>query len=245
MKTASVLIIGNEILTGKIADTNSKFVIDTFYRWGVRLRRVVVVPDIEAEIVDELRRLRLGVDIVITSGGIGPTHDDITLEAIAVALGRTLVESTELRSLFLSWNKDPDADVLRKMTHVPEGSQLTFDPLVPWPLIRVENVVILPGVPSLFEKKLLALEPELRGDPFIYRRLRVLARESAIARLLIETTEAVGVDIGSYPRHAEGERFVWVTFESQNPALVEAGLLDLESRLRAAGIEHRRDDVAP
>lgn len=245
MKTVAGLIIGNEILSGKIADTNAQFLIASLYRLGAQLKRLVIVPDILQDIATELARLAQGYDYVVTSGGIGPTHDDVTLESVAQAIGKPLLAHSEMEAIYRQFNPDPDPQVLVKMTHLPEGSVLISDAVVPWPVIRVGNIFVLPGVPPLFEKKLESLFPLFQSDPFHTARLHVDGRESLLAPLLIATCDVTGVEIGSYPRQDDNGRYVLLILESKDPVVVQHGLNDLCARLASGGLAFTVVEATP
>ncbi len=227
-RTAAALIIGNEILSGKIREGNLHVLARELRLLGVNLRRVVVCADDVETIADDLTSLRGRHDIVFTSGGVGPTHDDVTLASVARSFGRPLVRSDEIERLIRSYWGDRITEGHLRMATIPEGASLFSSDELRWPVIAVENVYVLPGVPQIFEAKLRLLRDVIGADtPYVSRALYTLADEGSIAAIL-EATEArhPTVAIGSYPRWRE-ERFrVKVTFDGLDPAAVEAALTE-------------------
>ena len=238
MRTAAALVIGSEILSGKTQDTNSPFLARELRSLGVDLRRILVVPDDEADIVEGVRELAPRFDYVFTSGGIGPTHDDITYEAVAKALGRALVRNPILEALIR-----PHHDVERtphalRMADLPEGAELIWGGDLKVPVVLAGNVYVLPGVPSIFEKKLLGLSDRFRDTPFHLRQVFVAAGEVEIAAALYDlVAHHPGLALGSYPeRGSARDDRVKLTLESKDKALVERALAELLERLPAAAV---------
>lgn len=223
MRSAAVIIIGNEILTGKFIDENGPFLIRRLRELGVPLRRLVVVPDETALIVDEVRRCAAGHDVVISTGGVGPTHDDITMPAIAEAFGVPLVEHEGLVEM---WRRrhgaDPNVAALR-MARLPEGVELFWTTELRFPVVRMRNVFVLPGVPSLMRAKFDAIAEQLRGQPVHVARVITDEDEVDIAERL-ETAVArwPTVEIGSYPRFEDGPHHVIIALESRSAEDLES-----------------------
>lgn len=213
--TAAALVIGDEILSGKVAEANLAVLIPALRRRGVRLRRVAMVGDEVAAIAAEVAACAASHDVVITSGGIGPTHDDLTVTGVARAFGLPLVRSAELEAIVRErWGKEVNEAALR-MADVPAGARLipSEDGLLP--LVVVRNVYLLPGVPSLFERKLAVLLGELgEHSPPFSLTLTVSRQETAIAATLDAVAAAFPeVKIGSYPQE---NRTVWITLEGDS-----------------------------
>ena len=225
-RTAAALIIGNEILTGKIEEANLVVLARELRLLGVALRRVIVCPDDEATIVEDLRALRARHDFVFTSGGVGPTHDDVTLPAVARALDRPLVRSAEIEALIRQYWGDRVREGHLRMADLPEGAETLSNAEVPWPVVCVENVFLLPGVPQIFRVKLRMLRERIGGDaPFFTRSLFTMCDAGSIAALLEEVQAAHdGVEIGSYPRWHDPEYRVKLTFDGKDEAAVDAAL---------------------
>ncbi len=236
-RTAAALIIGNEILSGKTVDTNSPLLARELRDLGVDLLRVLVVPDAEDDIVEGVQALVPRYDLVFTSGGVGPTHDDITFAAVAKALGRKLVRHPELeRVIRAHYDVARDVHALR-MADVPEGAELVWGEGMRVPVVVVGNAYVLPGVPSIFERKLRSIRERFRAEPFHLRQVFVTEGEVEIANALFALVAAhPGLLLGSYPVLDDPDHQVKLTLESRDPELVERALADLLARLPAAWI---------
>ncbi len=214
--TAAVVVIGDEILSGKVAEANLGILIPMLRQEGVELRRVAIIPDDLAAIAEEVGRCALAHDVVITSGGIGPTHDDLTVAGVARAFDLPVTRDAELeRHIRHRWSERL-TDAALRLADVPAGARLlpADDGLLP--LVAVRNVYLLPGVPALFQRKLATLRRELGGGtPPALMTLTLAVEETAIAELLSAVAAAFPqVAIGSYP---QGRAKVWVTFEGSDP----------------------------
>ena len=163
VSTAAALIIGNEILSGKTEDTNTPFLARELRALGVTLSRVVVVPDEEAVIRDEVRALSGGYDCVFTSGGVGPTHDDVTLRAVAAAFERELVTNPDLERAIREHFDVVRTPAAMRMAEVPAGAEMVYGDGLWIPVVLVDNVYVLPGLPPIFRKKVVALRDRLRS----------------------------------------------------------------------------------
>jgi len=194
-----LIIIGNEILSGAVVDTNTTFLARELFARGVRLSEVAVIPDVVETIAARVREFSGRFDLVLTTGGIGPTHDDVTYEGVARAFGRSLELRQELAEIGAGkkwWNAASAA----KLCRVPEGATLLPGGPLPWPPVKVENVVVLPGIPSLVEAHMPALAALLPVGSFFVRTVRCWGREVDLA----EAAEQVAsgsrdVEVGSYP----------------------------------------------
>ncbi|HNC98633.1 MAG TPA: molybdopterin-binding protein [Myxococcota bacterium] len=215
MPTAAVVIIGNEILTGKFADENGPFLIARLRGLGLDLGRLVVVPDQMTVMVEELRRATSGFDWVFSTGGVGPTHDDMTFPAVAAAFGVPLVREPVLEKMILS--KFGDNTAALRMAEIPAGAELWWDGEIAWPQVVMRNLVIFPGVPKLVRMKFDAICHRFSGTPMLTRRIQTLADESEIADVLTTAAQRwPSVDIGSYPRFDERPHRVIVTMEARD-----------------------------
>jgi molybdenum cofactor synthesis domain-containing protein len=222
-RTAAALVIGNEILTGKIEEANVAFLAKELFALGVSLRRVVVCPDEVDVIVRDLDALRTAHDVVFTSGGVGPTHDDVTLEAVAKALGRRIVRSAEIEAMIRSYFGERTTEGHLRMADVPEGASLVRTGAMPWPTVEIENIYVFPGVPEVFRAKLPVLRDRLRADaPFHSRALYTTSDEFDIAAPLADVARAhPTVTIGSYLRWRETNYKVKLTFDGSDAAEVD------------------------
>ncbi len=221
MPTAAVVIIGTEILTGKFADENAPFLIGRLRSLGLDLGRIVVVPDQMPVMVEELRRCISGFDWVFSTGGVGPTHDDLTFPAVAQAFGVPLVREPILERMIQS--KFGENAAALRMAEIPEGAELWWDGEIAWPQVVMKNLVIFPGVPKLVRMKFDAICHRFSGVPVQTRRIHTLADEAEIADVLTTAAQRwPGVDIGSYPRFEERPHRVIVTMEARDPEALDA-----------------------
>jgi len=219
MTTASGIIIGDEILGGKVEDTNAHRLIAVLHEVGVELVRLVTIGDDPRAIADEVARCRRSTDHVITSGGVGPTHDDRTMEGVALAFGVPVVHHPELEQIVRRHFGDRLNDAALKLAEVPQGAGLLASGDRLLPVVRMENVFILPGIPQLFEAKLQRVRAELTGTVGVLHSLYLDADESTFAEHLTRVdADFPTVRIGSYPRLDHTDHQVRVTVESRDPA---------------------------
>ena len=231
-QTAGLIVIGNEILSGKVVDTNSPFLAQQLRSLGVALRRMVVIPDEVDVIAAEVRAMQPTVDVLFTSGGVGPTHDDVTIAGVAQGLGRAVVRHPSLESTLREYFGADVNDARLKLAEVVEGTELEYHDNRSFPTFRVENIYILPGIPEIFRDKVLALRPRLASDPFHLRVVYARAMESTIAEHLNRTLEQFpDLLLGSYPKLNDPEYQVRITLESKDPQYVERALAALLTML--------------
>jgi molybdenum cofactor synthesis domain-containing protein len=199
-RTAAALIIGNEILSGKIADTNTTFLARGLFELGIQLRRVVVCPDEVAAISKELSELRHTHDLVFTSGGVGPTHDDVTIEGVAASFGLPVVRSEAVQNMIRRYYGSRATEAHFRMANMPQGAEMIRSSEAPWPTVVIENVFVLPGVPEIFELKFTDLRKRLDdGHEFHSQAVYTLSGEGEIASLLERIADRFpGVMVGSY-----------------------------------------------
>jgi molybdenum cofactor synthesis domain-containing protein len=230
---AAFLVIGNEILTGKVVEDNVPFLARELFGLGITLARIVVCADDESVIAADVRALASGHDIVFTSGGVGPTHDDVTIPAIARGFGRTLVRDAVLEQRIREHFGARTTEGHLRMAEMPEGGELVASEKMSWPVLRVENVWVLPGVPQIFRLKFELVRDRLvRGEPFLTRAIYTRCDEGEIAALLAEVeTRFAGVAIGSYPRISDPEYSVKITVDGRDAALVDGAVDALVSAL--------------
>ena len=234
-KTAAAVIIGDEILAGKIQERNLAYLAQELFALGIALRRAVICPDEVEIIAEDVNRLRKSYDMVFTSGGVGPTHDDVTILAVAKAFGRKVVRSPEIEDLIREYYRCRLTQAHLRMADMPEGGRLVSNPEMRLPTVAIENVYIFPGIPELFRMKFPVLRGMLGGDTAISSRAVYLrSEEGLIAAPLSEVVERhPGVKIGSYPRWGETEYRVKVTFDGTDPEAIESALQALLRRLPA------------
>jgi FAD synthetase len=236
-KTAAIIVIGNEILSGQVADTNAAFLCQELRTLGVALRRILVIPD-ELDAIAEAARDYHGMfDVVFTSGGVGPTHDDVTIAGVARGLGRPVQRHPLLVQRLREFFGDEINDARLKLAEVPQGADLIFAGDVHFPTIRVENIYILPGIPEIFREKFLAIKSRFAVDPYFQRVVYTRALESTIARYLNETLEVFPlVDLGSYPQLGDPEYRVRITLESKDQGYLARAFAHLVAHLPADSI---------
>lgn len=230
--TAALVVIGNEILSGKVDDTNSGFLARELRNAGVSLERISAIVDDVETIAAEVAKCAAAYDVVFTSGGVGPTHDDVTVEGVARAFGRPVVEHTGLRAAIEKAVGDDPGSPLLKMAEVPEGAELVASEDGHFPSVKIENVYVLPGIPQIFETKVEALCKRFVTSPYHIRQVLVSANESHIADHLNATLEAFpALMLGSYPKLGNDEYRVRLTLESKDEAYLDNALEDLVERL--------------
>lgn len=201
MPTAALVIIGNEILTGKVEDLNTPFLTRRLYALGVEVRRVQIVPDILEEVGRAVAEASRMFDLVITTGGVGPTHDDVTLAGIAHGLGVELEPLAELEALAREYFKvDVLNEVQARMTRMPSGTRLVYPEGTRFPQIVVGNVYVFPGIPELLQRKFELVCETFRGEPFFLEEIELVAEEADIALILEQALARYPqVQLGSYP----------------------------------------------
>lgn len=245
MRTAAIVLIGNELLSGKVVDTNAAWLIGRLRALGVDLRRVAVVPDVAGDIVDEVRRCSAAYHAVFTSGGVGPTHDDITLESIAAAFDVGLERHPRLEKLMRDHFGDRLTDDHLRMADLPAGTELIEGGEIRWPVIVVRNVWVLPGVPEIFRAKFDAVAERFRDGAFFLRSIWLDADEGTIARRLRAIEAEHGVAVGSYPRWGGADYRLRVTIEARKPDPVDAAMGALIAALPADWIVRVDPACAP
>jgi len=199
---AAVLIIGNEILSGGTQDINTSYIARKLAGIGVPLREVRIVPDVEEEIISSVNALRARYTYVFTTGGIGPTHDDITSASIAKAFGVSLIKHPEALSRLAAFYTGGNLNAARvRMAYVPDGAELIDNPVSVAPGFKIENVYVLAGVPMVMQAMMDAITSSLRRGPAILNAtVKCKVPESLIAEGLSSIAEKhTQLDIGSYP----------------------------------------------
>ncbi len=240
--TAALLVIGDEILSGRTKDKNIGIVADFLADLGIELREVRIVPDSVAEIVAALNALRHRTTYVFTTGGIGPTHDDVTAEAVAKAFGLPLIEDQRAIALMLQRIKSEDLNAARRrMARVPQGAELIENAISKAPGFWIGNVIVMAGVPAIVQSMLAAVAPKLRAGPRIIATTVDVGDmpEGAYAEdLTAEAARHPELSIGSYPSYKDGKFANEIVVRGKDVAKVEAAAAAIRSiiaKLRAAG----------
>jgi molybdopterin-biosynthesis enzyme MoeA-like protein len=220
-----MLVIGNELLTGKVCEANLFVLARSMRTLGVVLRRVVMVLDDIDTIAREVRELSSSHDWLFTSGGVGPTHDDVTIDAVAKAFGVPVTTSPEMKSMLEAHYKERLTEGHLRMALVPEGAVLETTPEIRWPTIRIRNTWVMPGVPEVFQMKMPVIEARVGpGRAFVSHAVYTKMDEGDLKPLLDRVVlEFPEVDVGSYPKWSDPTYRTKLTFDG----------LDEESVLRA------------
>lgn len=242
--TAALLIIGNEILSGRTQDRNIAFLGKALNECGVRMLEVRVVPDIACEIIDALNTLREKFDYVFTTGGIGPTHDDITAQSVADAFGVALEKHEEAFSLleeFYAEREQEFNEARQKMAYIPHGARLIANPVTTAPGFNLENVYVMAGVPKIMQGMFEGFRHELKGgSKMVSKSVMAMIRESEIAKMLEECETRyveAGLEIGSYPQMKDGVLSTCVVLRCLDAEVVEKSYQDVVQWLGSSGFE--------
>lgn len=236
--TACVLIIGNEILSGRTQDVNLNHIALTLGGWGIQVREARVVPDVESTIVDAVNYARATYDYVFTTGGIGPTHDDITADSIAAAFGVPIVIDETIAGLIRQRPAPADVmDARMRMARVPEGAVLVDNTTGGPPGFRVDNVFVMAGIPDVMQAMLASLEGKLASGPVVRSRsVTAFLGESQIAGPLRQIQERYpAVDLGSYPFFRQNRYGTSLVMRGTDERLLDEALEAVEAAIREAG----------
>lgn len=237
MATAAILVIGNEVLSGKVVDTNSPYLCRELRQLGVDVERILTIPDDIEGIAREVRALSAGYDLVFTSGGIGPTHDDMTMDGVALAFGVPLERNQSMIDRVERHQSKPANASQVKMAMIPQGAQLVDAGDLWFPVVIVKNVHIFPGIPELLRKKFESVRERFHGVPVLLKNVFVKRRESEIAHSLNElVAEFPALMLGSYPKIGEEMFHVLLTLESRDAGYLQRALDALLARLPADAI---------
>lgn len=235
--TAAVLVIGDEILSGRTKDRNIGYIAEYLTAIGVDVREVRVVPDVEEEIVAALNALRARYSYVFTTGGIGPTHDDITADSVAKAFGVGIDIDPRARAMLLEYIKPEDLNEARlRMARIPHGAELVENPVSKAPGFWIGNVIVMAGVPTIMQAMLDQVAPKLKtGVRMLSQTVRADAREGDVGGPLGEIAKAnPEVSIGSYPFMGEdGRPNTNLVLRSRDAAKLAAAVAQVEAMVAA------------
>ncbi len=225
-KTAAIIVIGNEILSGKTRDENSPYLAGELRSLGVDVRKISVIPDELDSISGEVREFSTSYDYVFTTGGVGPTHDDLTMDGIAAAFGRRVHRHPELEATLRQYYAQDLVDGNLRMADIPEGARLVGGKGMWFPVVAVENVYIFPGVPEILRRKFDRIKETFREAPFFLREVYLKADEGQIAGILHRVlADFPDLLLGSYPYFDNPVYSIKLTLESK-----DAGYLDRAHR---------------
>lgn len=230
--TAAILVIGDEILSGRTRDSNLHYLAAELTRVGITLREARVVADVHAEIVAAVRALSGGHTHVFTSGGIGPTHDDITADAIAEAMGAAITYRADAMALLLAHYDRaglPFNEARQRMARIPDGAALIDNPVSTAPGFTLGNVHVMAGVPNIFQAMVASVLPKLTGGPpLLSQSLRVNLGEGDIAGPFgALAAEFPDLSMGSYPFLQNGAHGANLVIRGTDPVRVDAAMLRL------------------
>jgi len=230
--TAALIIIGNEILSGRTQDVNLNHIAKKMNEHGIRMMECRVVPDIENEIIDALNALRPKFDYIFTTGGIGPTHDDITAACIAKAFGQKLILNPEAYGVMAAHYKKLElefSEARARMAHTPEHATLIENPVSIAPGFKVDNVFVLAGVPKIMQAMLESLLPSLSGGTKILSKtLLCNLPEGEIAEGLGHTQDNFpSIEIGSYPAFTANDFRLSLVLRGSNEQLLETAMMEV------------------
>ncbi len=231
-RTSGIIVIGNEILSGKTQDENALFLVRELRDLGVDVRKIAVIPDELDLIAHEVREFSKAYDYVFTTGGVGPTHDDLTMDGIALAFDQKIIRHDELESILRHYYSDELIDGNLRMADVPDGARLVGGGGIWFPVIAVENVFIFPGVPEILQRKFNRIKELFRDKPYHLREVFLLADEGQIARILHDLLgEFPDLMLGSYPYVDNPVYSIKLTLESKEPEYLDRALDKLLGRL--------------
>lgn len=246
--TASLLIIGNEILSGRTQDTNLKYLAETLLTKGIRLIEVRVVPDVESQIINALHALRSKSTYVFTTGGIGPTHDDITAESVAKAFDTTLELHARAREILLGYygSEDQLTPPRLKMAHIPVGAELILNPVSGAPGFHIDNVFVMAGVPKIMQAMLDDILPSLsEGHKILSHTVSCNLGESMMALQLTDIQNKYPeTDIGSYPQYRAGHLGVSLVVRGTDKNMISSAATDIKQMIISLGGEVTTEVVA-
>lgn len=236
-RTAAIVIVGNEVLSGKVEDANSPFLCRELRALGVSVERILTLPDVPELIAAEVPPLAARYDWVFSAGGIGPTHDDVTIEGIARGFGVRVVLQEELARRLREHYGGRLTPAHLKMASIPAGAQLVGGPALTFPVVAFRNVYIFPGIPTILRQKFNAIRETFRQAPYHLATLQVNLDEGLLAGHLDALLgQFPGLLVGSYPQVQSAGYQVKVTLESKDPALLAAAHEALRQKLPAGAL---------
>ena len=235
--TCAVIVIGDEVLGGRVEEVNASYLCRRLTDLGVSVRRVLIVPDEVDYIAREVADCAKSFTYVLTSGGVGPTHDDVTMEGVARAFGVALHCHAEAETVIREFYGEHMADSALTMAELPEGAELVMGEGIRFPVVRVENVWVFPGSPHLMKSKFEAVREHFAGTPFVSAQVAVNVDEPEIADLLRAVQGRHGdVAIGSYPQEPGARVKLVITLKGRKEKRVKAVRAELLEQLEAQGV---------
>lgn len=240
-KSAGIIIIGNEVLSGKTQDINSYFLCTELRQLGVEVQKISTIPDVIELIGGEVAEFSRRFNWVFTTGGVGPTHDDVTIDGVAHGFGLRVVRHPDIeRRMRQRLGADVNEARLR-MANVPEGAELLATEALFAPVVKIHNVFIFPGIPRILQERFHAIKERFREAPYFLKNVYVKLGEGIIAKMLNDVlAQFPELLLGSYPVLEIPEYKVKVTFESKDPQYLQRALQSFLSSLPDGAI-HRVD----
>ncbi len=230
-KNVAAIIIGNELLSGKIVDQNAVYLARELRSLGLDLQRIVIIPDDVKHISDEIVYCRGKYDLIFTSGGVGPTHDDVTMAGIAEAVGKPLIQHPELTRLLKEIYRGVTSTQMA-MALVPEGIELLYTEGLRVPVLHFDEIYILPGIPELFVKKFEAIKERFRESPYYLKKIYFSNDEITVAEDLKTTLKRFpNILLGSYPILHQPDYKMIITIESKDKIYLEEAVQSLTNLL--------------
>lgn len=222
-RTAAVIVIGDEILSGKVQDVNSPYLCRELRQLGVEVNRISIIPDDPEVIGREVLSCSQNHDYVFTSGGVGPTHDDLTIRGIAQGFGCQVFRHPELERILRDHCRGALNEAQFKLSEIPQGAILLTRTGLSFPVIRFRNVYIFPGIPQILRKKFEAIKEDFREAPFFLHTLFLVATEDSIAHHLHAVLRSYpDLKLGSYPEMGRSDYQVKITIESKDQSYLQA-----------------------
>lgn len=236
--TAAIIVIGDEVLSGKVEEQNARFLVRELRKLGVAVRRIEIVPDVPEEIAACVRAASATYDHVFTAGGIGPTHDDVTIASIAAAFSVPVVRDANVAATIRTYSGDRFFERDLRMADIPAGANLIYGDGVAhsrWPVVAFRNVYVLPGVPSILQRKFAMIRDRFVAPPFFSRAIYSREGEGAIAHILDQAAaDFPSVAIGSYPHVDASDHKVLITLDGRDDATVARACAQITAALGAA-----------
>ncbi len=233
IRSIGIIVIGNEVLSGKVRDENTPFLIDSFNRAGLRVGEVAIVADIVPRLAEVIRGFSARFDLVITTGGVGPTHDDCTWQAVAIALDQPLELHQEMIDRIEKRQGIAMSDEQKRMALLPRGTTMHVAD-GRWPMLQANNVIVLPGVPSMVQGRIAVLCARLaRPRPWLATAYFTADEWVSVAAIDAVVAAFADVEIGSYPVFYPADHKLRLTFEGPDEARVQAAVAQVTAAIGA------------
>ncbi len=233
--TIALVVIGDEVLSGRVEDLNSTYLSRRLTELGCAVERVVVIPDDVQQIATDVADCAARFSHVITTGGVGPTHDDVSMAGVAAAFSRSLERHAEAEAAIRNFYHNEMNEAALRMADLPAGAELILKPGMRFPVVRVKNVWVFPGSPHLLQRKFESVCEYFTGTPYITRELRLNSGEPEIARFLTDIQRRfTDVTLGSYPQEPGADFRLLLTLKGKQQTAVDAAYAALQEGLTEA-----------